>query len=532
MSIKLPSRAPSGTPVAVETPCRIVVIGANGSGKTRFGIWLEQANQASMIVHRLSAQKALNLPDSAPMKTLKDAESDLLYGRHDQHASTARKVHDRWGNSPATFLLSDYEHLLAMLFAKDAERDRLHTHATRERQQYITVPNSVIDDIVKVWGTLMPHRTISFVDGRVLVGRGSPQEYHAKEMSDGERVALYLLGQCLSAPPGSMLVIDEPELHLHRSLMDKLWNTVEKECPGKSLVYITHDLDFAASRSDAAKIWIQSFDGQAWTWVDVPHDDALPEPLLLELIGNRKPTLFCEGERGGLDHTVYQLCLPHLHVLPRGGADRVIESTKSLRHNAALHTLHVAGLVDRDVLTSAEIAALWEQGVSVLAFAEVENLLCTEVVVRTVASQLKHDPAKVAADVTAFVASALKGELEAQVAIRAARRIRHHLSQYSAPRNEPGSLQQGVTDLVASLDVGAIATEERAVLAAALATGKLDTILGVYNRKSLLDQLSSLVGLKTREYGALVVRLLKSADGASLRDGLKKQLPRLSVPSA
>ena len=54
------------------------------------------------------------------------------------------------------------------------------------------------------------------------------KDYHGKEMSDGERVALYAMGQCLCAPTGSILIIDEPELHLHSSIMQSLWDKLEE----------------------------------------------------------------------------------------------------------------------------------------------------------------------------------------------------------------------------------------------------------------------------------------------------------------
>jgi hypothetical protein len=110
----------------------IVVVGANGSGKTRFGIWLLEHNHGRMSVLRISAQKALAIPEFAAVKNVEQVEKELYFGRSDRHASAARKVHDRWGGSPATYLLSDYEKLLALLFAKDAERDRNHTVLTSD----------------------------------------------------------------------------------------------------------------------------------------------------------------------------------------------------------------------------------------------------------------------------------------------------------------------------------------------------------------------------------------------------------------
>ena len=86
-------------------------------------------------------------------------------------------------------------------------------------------------------------------------------------MSDGERVVLYLIGQCLSLPENSVIIIDEPETHLHKSLVDKLWNKIEAQTPNKLLLYITHDLEFAASRTDATKIWVKEYNGSnQWLW--------------------------------------------------------------------------------------------------------------------------------------------------------------------------------------------------------------------------------------------------------------------------
>ncbi|HEY2711390.1 MAG TPA: AAA family ATPase [Chthoniobacterales bacterium] len=510
-----------------DPPFRLVVIGANGSGKTRFGIWLEEHNQGRMTVQRVSAQKALNIPEFVSMLTLEQAEKDLRFGRHDEHASLARKLTDRWGDNPATFLLSDYDKLLALLFAKEAERNRQHTEQTRQASQYFAVPDSPIDQIMGVWSYLMPHRTIAFLDGKVVVGKGSPSEHHAKEMSDGERVTLYLLGQCLCAPTGSMLIIDEPELHLHRSLMDKLWNKIEELCADKTLVYITHDLDFAASRAGARKIWIQDFSGSAWTWVDIPIDDALPEALILEIIGNRKPLLFCEGERGGLDHTIYQLCFPHLHVVPRGGSEKVIESTKALRANGAFHFYSAKGIVDRDIRNDGEIVELERQGVHVLKFAEVENLLCTESLVGAVAAQMSLDAATTIASVELYIREALNSELDMQIVMRAERSIRYHLSRYSRTTPDESGLQQGLNDLLNTLNVNSAIAEARATFANAIASAGLNELLKVYNRKSIVDRISSCFGLATCEYPVMVIRLLKGTDGKTFTAHLKNELPAL-----
>ena len=75
------------------------------------------------------------------------------------------------------------------------------------------------------------------------------EPYNAAEMSDGERVIFYLIGECLAAPDDAVIVIDEPEMHLHKSIQSDLWDAIEAERPDCLFVYLTHDVDFAASRA-------------------------------------------------------------------------------------------------------------------------------------------------------------------------------------------------------------------------------------------------------------------------------------------
>lgn len=72
-------------------------------------------------------------------------------------------------------------------------------------------------------------------------------------MSDGERVALYLMSQAMVAPINSIIIMDEPELHLHKSIMTLLWESIEKERQDCLFIYITHDTQFAANHTNSEK---------------------------------------------------------------------------------------------------------------------------------------------------------------------------------------------------------------------------------------------------------------------------------------
>ncbi|MDQ9247827.1 AAA family ATPase, partial [Escherichia coli] len=67
----------------------------------------------------------------------------------------------------------------------------------------------------------------------------------------------YLIAQALVAAESSLLVIDEPELHVHPSVTSRLWDEIEAARKDCAFIFITHDLHFAAART-AQKYVIKS----------------------------------------------------------------------------------------------------------------------------------------------------------------------------------------------------------------------------------------------------------------------------------
>lgn len=110
---------------------------------------------------------------------------------------------------------------------------------------------SALDVVIKIWNFLIEHRTLQCDDSNnlVLTGEGVDGSYPAFQMSDGERIILYLVGRVLLAPEKALIIIDEPEMYLHKTIVDKLWNKLELERQDCVFLYLTHDLQFAASRN-------------------------------------------------------------------------------------------------------------------------------------------------------------------------------------------------------------------------------------------------------------------------------------------
>ena len=153
-------------------------------------------------------------------------------------------------------------------------------------------------------------------------------DYSGTQMSDGERSVLYLASQVLCVPENKTLIIDEPEVHLHPSLMGRLWSALENARPDCLFLFITHDIQLTALHKSTDKVWVRSYDGAKWDLSPIPESD-LPEQLLLELLGNRKNVLFVEGTNNSYDVQLYSALYPDFYVVPCGGCDQVISNTKA-----------------------------------------------------------------------------------------------------------------------------------------------------------------------------------------------------------
>jgi ABC-type lipoprotein export system ATPase subunit len=75
----LPNQDGSGSKVEIEHNGSAVIVGANGSGKSRLGAWIERNIEENVVVHRISAQRALDIPEYATVKSLEQSLNDLLW---------------------------------------------------------------------------------------------------------------------------------------------------------------------------------------------------------------------------------------------------------------------------------------------------------------------------------------------------------------------------------------------------------------------------------------------------------------------
>lgn len=516
----------NGTTESIETTKSLLFIGANGSGKTRLGAWIEIDSPQRELVHRITAHKSLSMPDSTTPVSIELAEKALLFGH--QSWTVAQKS-NKWEQKPATKLLNDYDKLMAYLFSDETEENARFKAKYKACTTRIDPPITKIDFIKEVWEKILPHRELVIGGLRVQTRvRGETENiYNSSEMSDGERVIFYLIGQCLAAPKNGIIIVDEPELHLHKSVQAPLWAEIEKLRSDCLFVYLTHDVDFAAAQDGATRIWLKYFDGTSWDWEAIHPDANLPDDLLLEVLGSRKPVVFVEGENGSYDVSLYREILSGFLVVPRGSCSQVILSVKALKDNSQLHHLNVSGIIDRDRRVPAEIADLEANSIFVLEVAEVENLFCTEEVLRIASETLARDPVKDFQKVSDEIFKRLQHELDTQVSLRVASEIKFQLSKFDQSTKGEVALSNALNTLAQSIDVKQLYSDVTTIFSEIVASRDYEKLLSIYNRKSLVNQASGALGLKNGELPELILRLARGNCRAEIRTALKSESARV-----
>ena len=386
----------------------VIIIGANGAGKSKLGAWIEQQDMEN--VHRIGAQRNLNFRENVPLKSYSQAEDFVFYGTDDKGHQSGKGYRWNWGREYTTKLIDDFDNVLAALIAlKNNDNDKYvnECKAAPTRAERPDPPLTAIDKLIQIWEAIFPQRKLQVSDAKFLasMGDGTGSPYNSNQMSDGERAVLYLAAQVLCVPSNKTLIIDEPELHLHRSIMNRLWVSLEKYRPDCFFIYITHDTQFAASHGQSDKIWIKEFDGIHWKFEKI-QDNELPEELLFDILGSRKNVLFVEGEKSSYDTQLYTVLYPDYYVIACGSCTQVIARTKTFRNNPTLHRCEVYGLIDRDYRSEYEINKYKEEAIYTLNVAEVENLFLVEELIRLLATHLGRNPDEIFASVKDYVSLA------------------------------------------------------------------------------------------------------------------------------
>ncbi|WEG73490.1 AAA family ATPase [Vagococcus intermedius] len=362
-----------------EVKDTIVIVGANGSGKSSFVSNLKDTSLPNLFV--LPAQKYLFF-------------SKDTHNRHDVTIDSYQDILintnqiDIGKKDSGSFELSrtftyPFSYLITALVKEYAD---ITTRRHRNEDKFENkIP--LWDTLETIWNELIPN--ISFnIDSndRTITINKNGQKYDINGLSDGEKCILFYIGNILIAPENSYIVVDEPETFLNPSIYNKLWDLLILERPDCQFIFTSHTMDFINNRTNSTYVWCKEFGYPDIFEMEVLDKNIdFPMTLLTELVGSRKKILFCEGDYDSWDNQIYsKLFLDNYYVKPVKGHKDVIQYTKGYNEIASLHGNTAFGIIDRDFFNNRAIEKHESNNILLLPYNEIEMFLLDENIINSV----------------------------------------------------------------------------------------------------------------------------------------------------
>ena len=493
----------------------VVAIGANGSGKTTLSNKFKTYLQNNGVV--ISAQRILLVPSfdsiANPAKTASELKQYQLRDKSNK------------SNSEFNYLKQEFGIVLKNLLADNisvGNSYRKNAIDAVKSGKAISNPDTTNLDITfQIWNSLIEHRTISCDDGINITAKSNDgRSYPAIQMSDGEKVMLYLIAQVLQSPKNGFIVVDEPEMYLHKTILKKLWDLLENERNDCIFIYLTHDLDFATSRTTAKKIWIKSFTHpDKWDIEDIPTDE-IPETLLFELLGSRKNILFCEGVKGSIDERVYSILFPELTIMPVGSCFDVINHTKAFNKLQNVNTKSY-GLIDSDHHDTDRLDKLKESDIFSFKVAEVENLFLDSDFLKILAQQILIDEENVKLIETDII-SELDKLKEIQASNYVSTKVNYYFTDSDVSKgNALAQLETNYQNFLDKISINDWYNQRLAELNEMIGNSDYNNVLIAYNNKGIRNIASK--HLKISDFTDRSIKLLQG--NIEAKTALNKYFP-------
>ncbi len=444
INLKIPKIPNGSNPIDIplKNGDQLFIVGPNGSGKSaliqRFVSQLPPDRIKRITAHRQTWFNSGSI-DLTPANRQQHERQNLNYDR--SHEARWKDFNPGW-------------HLSAVLFdlvAKENTRARAIAHHVdnheREKAEDISSqspsPFSEMNKLLAL-GTLTV--TIENSGDRDLVARHPVgNSFSIAEMSDGERNAAIIAAHVITAESGKVLLIDEPERHLHRSIiqpfLSALFDLRRDDC---IFIVSTHEITLPVTNPEARALMLRSCQWKdkecmAWDAEILEPNSQLPEDLKLAILGSRDRILFVEGDpTGSLDFPLYTALFPNLSVVPKGSCEEVQKAVLGLRGSQDKHHVEAFGLIDRDDRMD-DVEKLAAKGVFALEVYSAEALYyCSDAiaaVARRQAESLGEDESRFIESAKQEAIEILKEHVKRMAARRCERKI-HQLLLQQAPNWE------------------------------------------------------------------------------------------------
>lgn len=502
-----------------------VLVGANGCGKTSLANLLKRTlDIRDGIV--IPAQKLLiipkfsNTPNLASTKTyFEQYQNDIL---SDKVTFDAKQMDDfeytltkRYG--------SEMVKVLGILLGERQVMINRGAAKVKDGQNIVFDDiRSTLDDVMVIWNGLIEHRQLDCDENNLLKIKYEDTSYDAHEMSDGERVIIYHTGRVLLAPKNSLIIVDEPEIHLHKTIANKLWDDLEARRKDCTFIYFTHDLDFASSRI-AQKGWIKEFKYPNNWHIELIEENVIPEELQLKLVGSRKKILFCEGDtQNSIDKFVFEILFPDYTIQPVESCKTVIAYTRAFNKLENV-PIKAYGLIDRDFRNEEQLKKLEKESIYSYSVAEVESLFLIEDFIVKFA-QYKHEPIDID-ELKNKVIQTANDNMESQLAAYITNAINYTFTESHIKRADTKEkVSINFSDFIKSIDIEKLYKEQKQKIEKIISDRNYNELIKIINHKGLITLVAQAFRYtKQKDYIEKALSFLREEESGRII--LKKYFP-------
>jgi len=368
----------------------LFVLGANGVGKSTLmhNLFQQNFNHAKRI---LAQRQTWFYSNSMDMTASQKKNYDINIKSSDIKIDSRWRVdysHER--SSISIFDLINSENVRAREIATEVDKNNIDL---AKELSNIQAPLQGINELLAV-SNITVVITLG-KDEQLFASKNGSEPYSIAELSDGERNALLICADVLTTEPNRLIILDEPERHLHRSIISPLLSSLflkRKDCV---FVISTHDVFLPIDHSEASVLLIRScqWNGKNiknWDADLISETDEIPSSIKREILGSKRELLFVEGQSTSLDRQIYQLIYPNVSVIPQGNCGQVERAVDGIKGTENIHWIKAYGLVDTDDRTEEHILALLNRGIAAVPYYSVEALYYHLQIIEKVAIKLSE----------------------------------------------------------------------------------------------------------------------------------------------
>jgi ABC-type Mn2+/Zn2+ transport system ATPase subunit len=503
--------------LSVDVGQTVFILGANGTGKSsliqRF-FTFHAGSALRLSAHRQTWFESNTIGLSAQQK--RQTEQSIL--------ATDTNPQSRWRDdyagaraSIAIYDLINAENVRARAIAGAVDNENIELARKLAKED---APIKIINELLRL--SHLPIEISVHECEQVVASKSGGTEYSISELSDGERNALLVAANILTVKAGTIVFIDEPERHLHRSIISPLLTILLENRKDCAFVISTHDVMLPIDNPYARILLVRGckYSGNTisqWDADLVVAEEEIEDDLKRDILGARRKLLFVEGEEHSLDKPLYALVFPNVSVVAKSSCRDVEHAVSGIRDAAGLHWLHAFGIIDNDGRTQDEIGKTHAKGVHVLSANSVESIYYHPELQKRVA---ERQSAVTGANVQEMIDSAKTAALNA---------VKPHV-QRLCERAVEATLRQEVMrqlpcrkDITAAqafnvtIDAPKVVAEEAARLQQACAAVDLASVIARYpvRETQALDIIAKHLGFQTRnQYESAVRKLLMDDAGA------------------